>query len=336
MNSKRVTNIQNELLSMLWVEKYRPKTIDEMVLSDNQKAKFKDFIDKKEIPNLLLYGKQGTGKTTLSKVLTSHIESDVMEINGSSENGVDDVRDKIQPFLSRMSDKKWIIIVIDEADYLSTNAQKALLNLIEEVSEYGRFIFKCNDINKIIPPLQSRLQKFNLQSEDNKISLVDRIKYILTQENVEYDPLDLVTIFDNCYPDIREIIQQLTQNTIDKQLSLDESSKASSSFIIQVDNILSKYKVGFKGQKPYIKNDLRSIKQSIVNGKVTDFKVLFDFLYDIIDNNEYVKDEDVETYLELFVILGEHNINHLRCINKEIDVLSLLSKIMNKLQKVNN
>lgn len=336
--SNRAKNVNTELMNLLWVEKYRPKNLDEMALSDNMRDKFQSFIDDKEIPHILLYGKQGTGKTTISKILIDNIDCDVKEVDGSSENGVDDVRDGIKPFLSRISEKKWIIIVIDEADYLSTNAQKALLKVIEETSEFARFIVKCNDINKLIDPFKSRFQKFNLQDEGNKASLVSRVDDILEAEGVKYNREDLVTIFENCYPDIRDIIGQINQFTVNGELKLDESALngLSSSFVGSLTDVLSKYKVGNKGQKPYVKNDLRRIKQSIVNNKITDFKVLFNFLYEVIDDNQYVSDEDVETYLDLFVTLGEHNINHLRCVNKELDVLSLMSKVLDKLNKSNN
>lgn len=330
----RAQNVEKELLNMLWVEKYRPTSLEEMVLPEAQRLKFQEFINEGEIPNLLLHGSPGTGKSTLSKILAKSLNCDSIEINGSLMNSIDDVRNTIKPFVSRYTDKDWLIVVIDEADYLSPNAQKGLLNLIEEVSDYARFIFKCNDINKIISAMYSRLQKYNLQSEENKLSLVNRVNHILKEENIDYEAEDLASVFEACYPDIRDIIGTISTNVIDGKLSITSNINSSNvAFINKIGEILDKYKENKVVNKKQVKRDIRDIKKVITNFKIINFNSIFEYLYELMDNDNFIASDDVDTYMELFTIIGDHNMNHVRCVNRELDILALFSKVINVLNK---
>lgn len=149
-----------KMSNSLWVEKYRPDTLEGYVGNEHILEKVKIYIENEDVPHLLLYGVAGTGKTTLAKIITNQIDCDLMYINASDENSVDAVRDKIRGFASSMGFRKWKVIILDESDYLTPNAQAALRNLMETFSATTRFILTCNYVEKIIDPIQSRCQTF--------------------------------------------------------------------------------------------------------------------------------------------------------------------------------
>ena len=140
----------------LFVEKYRPQSIDEFVGNDFLKQKVSLYIDEQDVPHLLFYGQAGTGKTTLAKIISGNVDADVMYINASDENNIETVRTKIKSFASTVGFKRWKIIILDEADYMTPNGQAALRNLMETFSKTTRFILTCNYVEKIIEPIQSR------------------------------------------------------------------------------------------------------------------------------------------------------------------------------------
>ena len=201
---------QEEEVHSLWVEKYRPTQLDDYVGNENLKAKVKGYIESGDIPHLLFFGKAGTGKTTLAKLIVKNIDSDVMIINASDENNVDTVRNKVKNFASGVGFKKYKIIILDEFDYMTPNAQALLRNLMETFSKHCRFILTCNYIEKIILPIQSRCQSFQIVPPTKKDVAV-QIAKILKQEDIQFNPADLVPIVDGYYPDIRKII-----NTVQK------------------------------------------------------------------------------------------------------------------------
>jgi DNA polymerase III delta prime subunit len=149
-------------MNNLFVEKYRSKTLEEYIGSNEVKNKFQEFIDTQEIPNILLYGTPGCGKSTLAKILVNNIDCDKLIINASDERGIDIIRDKIKGFVVSRSFKKWKIVILEEADGILEASQKALRVLLEEYSEHARFILTCNYVGKIIPAIQSRCQSFSI------------------------------------------------------------------------------------------------------------------------------------------------------------------------------
>jgi replication factor C small subunit len=205
----------------LWVEKYRPKSIDGYVFRDaHQRKQVETWVKDKSIPHLLLSGSAGIGKTTLAKILINEIgieDYDVLEINASRTNSVDDVRDKITNFVQMIPFGPFKVVLLDEADFLSPNAQAALRGVMEEYHATSRFILTCNYPNKIIPAIHSRCQGFHVEKTD-QTEFTARAATILVEENVEFD-LDTLDLYVKVtYPDLRKCLQMLQQNSQDGQL----------------------------------------------------------------------------------------------------------------------
>ena len=213
----------------LWVEKYRPKTVDGYVFRDEtQRRQINSWIKEQSIPHLLLSGSPGIGKTTLAKILIESIgiESyDVLEINASRTNSVDDVRDKITNFVSMIPFGPFKVVLLDEADYLSPNAQAALRGVMEEYHETARFILTCNLPNKIMPAIHSRCQTFHVEKVD-QTEFTARVATILIEENVEFELDTLDTFVKTAYPDLRKCINLVQQNVQEGKLISPNQSDA--------------------------------------------------------------------------------------------------------------
>ena len=209
----------------LWVEKYRPSTIDGYVFRDNhQKEQVQSWIQQKSIPHLLFSGAAGIGKTTLAKILFNELEVndlDVLEINASRTNSVDDVRDKIINFVQMIPFGDFKVVLLDEADYLSPNAQAALRGVMEEYHTTARFILTCNYPNRIIPALHSRCQGFHIERVDIT-EFTARVATILVEENIEFDLDTLDTFVKATYPDLRKCINTVQMNSMDAKLHTPE------------------------------------------------------------------------------------------------------------------
>ena len=193
----------------LWVEKYRPKTIDGYVFRDtHQREQIESWIKQGSIPHLLFSGNAGIGKTTLAKILLNELEVndlDVLEINASRTNSVEDVRDKIVSFVQMIPFGDFKVVLLDEADYLSPNAQAALRGVMEEYHTTARFVLTCNYPNRIIPALHSRCQGFHIERVDIT-EFTARVATILVEENIEFDLDTLDTFVKATYPDLRKCI----------------------------------------------------------------------------------------------------------------------------------
>jgi replication factor C small subunit len=206
----------------LWVEKYRPKTVDGYVFrDDHQRNQINTWIKDKSIPHLLLSGAAGIGKTTLAKVLINELgieEYDVLEINASRTNSVEDVRDKITNFVQMIPFGPFKVVLLDEADYLSPNAQAALRGVMEEYHATARFILTCNYPNRIIPALHSRCQGFHVERTDIT-EFTARVATILVEESVDFD-LDTLDLYVKvAYPDLRKCINLVQQNVNEDKLA---------------------------------------------------------------------------------------------------------------------
>jgi DNA polymerase III delta prime subunit len=209
----------------LWVEKYRPKTVEGYVFRDeHQKAQIQQWIKDGSIPHLLLSGNAGIGKTTLAKILFNELEVqeyDILEINASRTNSVDDVRDKIVNFVQMIPFGDFKVVLLDEADYLSPNAQAALRGVMEEYHTTARFILTCNYPNKIIPAIHSRCQGFHIAKVD-QTEFTARMATILMEESVEFDLDTLDTFVKATYPDLRKCINMVQMNSMDGALHTPE------------------------------------------------------------------------------------------------------------------
>ena len=205
----------------LWVEKYRPKTVDGYVFRDeHQKAQVKQWIKEQTIPHLLFSGNAGIGKTTLAKLLFNELEIndlDILEINASRTNSVEDVRDKIVNFVQMIPFGPFKVVLLDEADYLSPNAQAALRGVMEEYHTTSRFILTCNYPNRIIPALHSRCQGFHIERID-ATEFTARVAQILIDEGITPDLDILDTYVKATYPDLRKCINMVQMNSVDGKL----------------------------------------------------------------------------------------------------------------------
>jgi replication factor C small subunit len=205
-------------MKQLWVEKYRPKSVDDYVWRDEaQRRQVTTWIKEKSIPHLLLSGSPGIGKTTMAKMLMEELNiepADVMEVNASRETSIDFIREKIIPFISTIPWGPFKVVLLDEADRLSPHAQDSLKGIIEEYTSFARFILTCNTPNKIVPALHSRCQQFHFTKLD-MTEYTARAATILVNENVEFD-LDTLDLFvSTAYPDLRKCINLLQQNVSD-------------------------------------------------------------------------------------------------------------------------
>ncbi len=237
----------------LWTEKYRPSSIDTYIGNEHLLDKVSVYLESGDLPHLLLYGRAGTGKTTLAKILVKNIECDYLYINASDENNVDTVRTKVKNFASTVGFKDYKIIILDECDYITPNAQAALRNLMETFSKHCRFILTCNYVERIIEPIQSRCQSFQITPPSKKDVAV-HLSNILQNENVKFEIDDVATIVNGTYPDIRKVINTSQRNVVSNSLKLDTGS------IIQNDYKLKLLEI-LKTQDK--KNAFKNIRQTI-------------------------------------------------------------------------
>ena len=206
----------------LWVEKYRPKSLDTYIGNKGMKEAVAKFISSGDVPHLMLSGPAGTGKTTIAKIISNMIECDCLYINASDENSVDTVRNKIKNFAAGASFKDLKIIILDEADYITPAAQAALRNLMETYSRTTRFIITCNYIERMIQPIVSRTQHFHVIPPSKK-DVAKHIADILTTERVAFELSDLKVLLDAHYPDIRKVIQECQLHSHSGVLEINKS-----------------------------------------------------------------------------------------------------------------
>jgi len=301
----------------LWVEAFRPSTLDGYVGNEHIIEKVKVYLENGDVPHLLFYGSAGTGKTTLAKIIANNVDADVMYINASDENNIETVRTKIKNFASTVGFRRWKICILDEADYMTPNGQAALRNLMETFSKTTRFILTCNYVEKIIDPIQSRCQTFAIVPPSKK-DVAKRIVDILTQLEIEYDNKDLVTIINSGYPDIRRVLNACQRQVVDGKLKIDAASLVQANYMTNVVSIL-------ESDNPK-KDAFKDIRQLIADSKVKDFTAFYRFLFDELDN--YAKGHIASVIL----ILAEAQYQDSFAIDKELHVMSMIVKLLNELK----
>ena len=293
----------------LWVEKYRPTSLDTYLGNEHLKSKVSLYLESGDIPHLLLYGKAGTGKTTLAKILINHIECDYIYINASDENNGDTVRNKVKMFASTLGFKDYKIIILDECDYLTPNAQAALRNLMETFSKHCRFILTCNYVERIIDPIQSRCQPYKIVPPSRK-DVAKQMVHILDSEKVSYELDDVALVVNAGYPDIRRVINSAQRQVVDGKLKVDINS------VIQND-----YKVKLlESLTP--NTTMTSIRQLLVNNSVTDYNELYKLLYDEIETYSHGKEA------ECILALAEGQYQDVQVVDKEINFMSTIVKLL--------
>ena len=306
-------NAPNKVNNSLWVEKYRPSKLTEYVGNEHLKDRVRDYLESGEIPHLLFFGKAGTGKTTLAKLIVNTIECDHIIINASDENNVDTVRNKVKGFCSTVGFKDMKIIILDEFDYMTPNAQAILRNLMETFSRHCRFILTCNYVEKVISPIRSRTQEFQIVPPTKK-DVAIQVSQILGKEGVEFQPKDLVPIIDSSYPDIRKIINTCQLNSSKGQLKLDTTSVIDSDLKSKVVEILKGNDV-----KP---NKWKNIRQAVADSRTQDFTELYTFLYEKVD--EY----GGSNTSNIILILSESQHKDAMVVDKEITFMSCIIQIV--------
>jgi DNA polymerase III delta prime subunit len=298
----------------LWVERYRPSTMETYIGNEHLKSKVSIYLESGDLPHLLLYGRAGTGKTTLAKLLVKNIECDYLYINASDENNVDTVRTKVKTFASTMGFKDMKIIILDECDYITPNAQAALRNLMETFSKHCRFILTCNYVERIIDPIQSRCQSFQIIPPSKKEVAV-HLSNILKNENVIFKVDDIATIINGGYPDIRKVINTSQRQVVKNELKLDAQE------IILSDYKLKLLKV-IQTKSKTRKEIFTEIRQILADAKVTDFADFFRLLYD-----------EVDTYgtghiAECILIIAKYESSDAHVVDKEINAMAMLIELL--------
>ena len=296
----------------LFVEKYRPNTLDNYIGNQHLKSKVKHYLESGDLPHLLLYGKAGTGKTTLAKLLVKNIDCDYLYINASDENNVETVRTKVKDFASTIGFKDMKVIILDECDYITPNAQAALRNLMETVSKHCRFILTCNYVERIIDPIQSRCQSFQI-IPPSKQEVAKHLHNILVQENVMDTPEDIKILVETGYPDIRRVINSAQRNVVGGKIKLDTSS------IIQNDYKLKLIKILETQDK---KTAFKEIRQLLLDNQITDYADLFRLLYDEVDT--WGKGHVAECIL----IIARYELSDIQVVDKEINAMAMLIELL--------
>jgi replication factor C small subunit len=300
----------------LWVEKYRPKTVDGYVFKDDsQRKQVMKWIEEKTIPHLLFSGNAGIGKTTLAKILFNELEIDpldILEINASRQRGIDEVRDRITNFVKMIPFGKFKIVLLDEADYLTPDAQASLRGVMEEYHHIARFILTCNYPNKIIPAIHSRCQGFHVTKVD-QTEFTARVAEILISEGVNFDLDVLDTYVKATYPDLRKCINTVQMNTSDGELA--NPSEADSGTSDWKIDMVELFKAG----------QIQAARELLCGSiRAEEMEEVYRWLY---DNRSIFGSKDKQD--QAVLIIKQGLVDHTLVVDPEINLAATLIKLAN-------
>ena len=302
-------------MKQLWVEQYRPKDIEGYVFRDEaQRDQVKQWIKEGTIPHLLFSGAAGIGKTTLAKILINALNIDaydVLEINASRTNSVDDIRDSVVNFVSTMPFGDFKIVLLDEADYLSPNAQAALRGVMEEYSQTARFIMTCNYPHKIIPALHSRCQGFHIEKVDHT-EFTARAATVLVNEGVDFDIDTLDSYVKATYPDLRKCLNLLQMNTVDAKLKRpSETGTGTEDYKLAMVDLFKSGKI----------REARTLLAA--QARPEEMDEIFRWMYDNLD----MWSKTPEGQDEAILIIRKGLVNHVSCADAEINLSATLVEL---------
>ena len=300
----------------LWTEKYRPQKVADCILPESIKSVFQEYVNQKNIPNLLLSGGPGVGKTTIAKAMCNEVGCDFMVINGSDERGIDVLRTKIKTYASSMSfsgGRK--VVIIDEADYLTPEAQAAMRAAIEEFASNCSFIFTCNYKARLIEAIHSRCSVIEFKIKNgNKVKMaagfLKRIQHILDQEKVKYDNGALVQIIQKHFPDYRRVLNELQRYAVRGEID--------SGVLAQVGDVNLKELVGFLKEK-----DFTAMRKWVATNSDADqnkiFRQIYDAMYDIMQP---------QSIPQTVIVLADYQYKSAFVADQEINMVACLTTIM--------
>jgi DNA polymerase III delta prime subunit len=307
--------MENNRDQFLWVERYRPRKLDDCILPDDQLKTFREFVATGEIPNMLLCGSAGVGKTTIARAICEELGCDYIIINGSEESGIDVLRTKIREFASSVSfGGKTKVVILDEADYLNPNStQPALRAFIEEFANNCRFIFTCNFKNRIIAPLHSRTAviEFKLTKADRpKMAgrFMKRLSDILATENVTFDEKVVAEVLKKHFPDYRRVLNELQRYSVSG--TIDEG------ILVNIQEVNMKELVASLKSK-----DFKKMRNWVVDNIDNDPNLIFRKIYDTIL-------DDVKYPSQLVLLLADYQYKAAFAANPEINLVACLAEIM--------
>lgn len=297
---------------MLWIEKFRPASINEFIGNVSLKSKVEEWIDDNQIPHLLLFGKPGIGKTTLAKIIINTLDCDFMSLNGSDDNSVEIVRTKIKDFASGIGFAPLKIVFIDEFDRFTPQAQDALKNIIEIYSANTRFIFTCNHVERISDAIKSRCNLIELESPSKK-DLAVYLTNILKSEHIDVDINAVADIVNKSYPDIRACVKDLQFSVRNDRLIVERGIRndCQDQLLIEIRNASGSNNV-----------TVNNIRQIVANSKIRDFSGLYRFLYD------NVLDYAHNSVGACILCIAEGQFHDATVVDKEINFMATIINIL--------
>lgn len=310
-----LTKKKNTKSIEIWIEKYRPTTLSEFIGNVHIKDSFEKYIKTNDPPHILLYGRAGTGKTTLAKILLNNLDADYLYINASDYSGIDVVREKIRPYCQSAGFKGLKLVILDEADGLTPTAQASLRNIMETYIKHVRFILTCNYVEKIIEPIVSRNSTglFEVYPPSKKECAI-LAKEILDKESITYTLEAIATIVNSKFPDIRSIVGTLQKFSIDGKLDINEDVENS-------DLKMQFLKLITTQGKPL--DIFREIRQLFADNKIRDFTDFYRIMYDNIDDIAPGKVADS------ILTIADYQSKDALVVDKEIPFMALIIDIIN-------